>query len=68
VGDNGGINLGGGGGGGGEVYTGGTGGSGIVIISYPTTIPASITTGSVSYSVSGGNRIYTFTGSGTIRY
>ena len=74
AGANGGINTGGGGGGAGGSYycpsygaNGGTGGSGIVIIKYPDTNPAAITTGSPTVNVTGGYRIYTFTGSGTIQ-
>ena len=44
------------------------GGSGVVIISYPTTYSMATTTGSPMYSESGGNRIFTFTGSGTITF
>lgn len=48
---------------------GGNGGSGIVVIKYSEVYPAAIsTTGSPTYSVSGGYRIYKFTGSGTIRW
>jgi hypothetical protein len=40
-----------------------------VIISYPTTYrPAIATTGSPSFTTSGGNNIYTFTSSGTITF
>lgn len=55
--------LGGGGGGGGSPnYAGGAGGDGIVILKYADTYPvASSTTGSPSYSVSGGYRTYTWT-------
>ncbi|NDB61273.1 hypothetical protein EB001_22960, partial [bacterium] len=57
--------------GGGGTFNGtaGSGGSGIVIIAYPTTYSAaSSTTGSPTYSSSGGNHIYKFTGSGTITF
>jgi hypothetical protein len=48
---------------------GGTGGSGIVIISYPNTYnDAASTTGSPTFSNSGGNKIYKFTGSGSITF
>ena len=62
----------GGGGGGGQSITQASpaaGGSGICIIYYPNTYDlASGTTGSPTYSNSGGNHIYTFTGSGTITF
>ena len=57
-------NTGGGGGGGGQGYTVGAGGSGIVIISYPTTAASSYICGG-TVSVSGLNTICTFTSSGT---
>jgi hypothetical protein len=48
---------------------GGAGGSGIVIIRYPDTYePAASTTGSPTYTVSGGYRIYKFTASGSITF
>lgn len=59
---NGTANTGGGGGGGDSSNAGGYGGSGIVIISYPTG-SISATGGTVSYS--GGYTIHTFTSSGT---
>jgi hypothetical protein len=47
----------------------GNGGSGIVIIAYPATYAAAAaTTGSPTVTVSGGNRIYTFTGNGSITW
>ncbi len=63
----------GGGGGGAWVApsdrAGGNGGSGIVIIAYPTSFaPAAATTGSPTVTTSGGNRIYTFTGNGSITF
>lgn len=59
--------IGSGGGGGGA--RGGAGSGGIVIIRYSDTYgPASSVTGSASYSVSGGYRIYTWTGSGSITF
>jgi len=68
----GGTNTGGGGGGGGYASNfgnGGAGGSGIVIISYPTTFSAAVaTTGSPTVTVSGGYRVYAFTGNGTITF
>jgi hypothetical protein len=47
---------------------GGNGGSGIVIIAYPVNYAAAITTGSPTVTVSGGNRIYQFTGNGSITF
>jgi hypothetical protein len=68
-------NYGGGGGGGSfydyAAYNGGSGGSGIVIITYPTTYGtlAAVSGLAYSYSVSGSTRIYQFTsGSGTITF
>jgi hypothetical protein len=65
-----------GGGGGGSSMAAGAGGSGVVIIRYPIRslngkvlyIPASSNTGSPTYTESGGYRIYTFTGSGSITW
>ena len=62
----GGTNTGGGGGG-----NGSTGGSGIVIIRYPASYGAAITTGSPNVTVSGGYRVYKWTtvgGSGTLTF
>lgn len=57
------------GGGGGGVpnasIAGRSGGSGIVVIRHTDKLPTAITTGSPTITVSGGFRIYTFTGSGT---
>lgn len=80
----GGTNTGGGGGSGGErtdtnqgtAYTAcpvpgntcGNGGSGVVIVRYPNTYSDATTTGSPTYSNSGGYKTYTFTGSGTITW
>jgi hypothetical protein len=66
----GGTNTGGGGGGssGSSSTAGAAGGSGIVIISYPSNYAAAVTTGSPTVTVSGGNRIYTFTGNGSITW
>lgn len=62
----------GGGGGGGQWFPDAhpaAGGSGICIIYWPDSYDrASATTGSPTYSNSGGNHIYTFTGSGTITF
>jgi hypothetical protein len=49
--------------------SGGAGGSGVVIIRYPDTFfDAASTTGSPSLTTSGGYKIYTFTGSGSITW
>jgi len=71
VGLNGSVNTGGGGGGGnGAVngsYLGGTGGSGIVILAYPSTYAtAASTTGSPTLTTANGYNVYTFTASGSI--
>ena len=67
--NNGAPNTGGGAGGTFSGTTGGTGGSGIVIIRYPSTYPAANgTTGSPTVVVSGGWRTYTFTQSGSISF
>ena len=64
---NGGANT--GGGGGGAFNTCANGGSGIVIIRYADTYDdAQSTTGSPAYAKTGGYKIYTFTGSGTITF
>ena len=56
-----------GGGGAGYGSTGASGGSGIVIISYPNTFALAVsTTGSPTVTNVGGDRIYTFAGSGSI--
>ena len=61
------TNTGGGGGGSLSNGLGGAGGSGIVVIRYPdTSAAATSTTGSPTYTVAGGYRVYTFTSSGTI--
>jgi len=63
------ANTGGGGGGFGTSQSGpGNGGSGVVIIAYPSTFKDASTTGTVTRTTSGGNTIYTFTGSGTITF
>jgi hypothetical protein len=62
------TNTGSGGGSGGN-GNGGNGGSGIVVLRYADTFDAAVsTTGSPTITVSGGYRIYTFTGSGTITF
>ena len=55
-----------GGGGGGSESNANGGGSGIVIIRYADSNAAAITTGSPTVTVTGGYRIYKFTGDGTI--
>lgn len=67
------ANRGGGGGGGGynggSSGAGGAGGSGVVIISYADSYAvAASTTGSPTVTLANGNRIYTFTTSGTITF
>jgi len=67
------TNTGGGGGGVGTVLgvslNGGTGGSGIVILRYPSYLaPATSTTGSPETYVTGGWRVYKFVASGTITF
>lgn len=63
-----------GGGGGGATYaqaptwSAGLGGSGVVLIRYPDTYAAASTTGSPTITVTGGYRIYKFTGSGSITF
>lgn len=65
------ANTGGGGGGGtnNNDYSAGGGGSGLVIIQYPDTFPAATaTTGSPTVYLTGGYRVYKFTGSGSITF
>jgi len=64
------ANTGNGGGGAqaGTSRSGGNGGSGVVIISYSSTFKDASTTGTVARTTSGGNTVYTFTGSGTITF
>jgi len=57
------ANTGGGGGGTGPSYLGGSGGSGIVIISYTSATPKFV---GGTLTTSGGNQIHTFTSSGTL--
>jgi hypothetical protein len=69
----GGVNTGGGGGGGGgsapaTASTGGNGGSGRVVIRFPDSNRNAFVTGANTFTISGGNKIYSFTGSGTIRF
>jgi len=69
-GTNGTVNTGGGGGGAtGNYNCFGLGGSGIVILTYPSrhALPSNVT-GSPTFTVSGGYNIYTFTGSGSITF
>jgi hypothetical protein len=75
AGTNGGTNLGGGGGGGStgtanyaNIAAGGNGGSGIVVIQYLDIYAPATVTGSPTYSVAGGFRVYTFNGSGSITF
>jgi hypothetical protein len=51
-----------------SVQTGGAGGSGIVVISYPNGYNLATATGTYTQTSSGGNYIFTFTGSGTITF
>lgn len=60
------ANTGGGGGGENNGRVGASGGSGVVIVSSPSA--AAGTTGSPTVTTSGGNTIYTFTGSGSITF
>jgi hypothetical protein len=64
------ANTGGGGGGSGDnTFSGGTGGSGIVVIRYPSYLaPATSTTGSPETYVTGAWRVYRFVASGTITF
>jgi hypothetical protein len=65
------ANTGGGGGGGANnpQAAGGTGGSGIVILRYPSYLAqATSTTGSPEMVVTGAWRVYTFVASGTITF
>lgn len=57
-----------GGGGGGGSGGGGAGGSGVVIIRYSDARSPATTTGSPTYTVSGGYRIYQFNGNGSITF
>ena len=59
------ANTGGGGGGSGQSVGGRAGGSGVVILSVPTSLYSSTTTGSPTVTTSGSNTILTFTGSGS---
>jgi hypothetical protein len=62
-------NTGGGGGGGAGFVSGQAGGSGIVIIRYLNTYPdATSTTGSPTFTNTGGYKIYKFISSGTITF
>ena len=59
------VNTGGGGGGGATNFVGSAGGSGVVIISVPTTNFTNVTTGSPTVTTSGANTVMTFTQSGS---
>jgi hypothetical protein len=48
-----------------STFTGGSGGSGVVILSIPSGSYSGVYTGGPSVTTSGGNVILTFTGSGT---
>jgi hypothetical protein len=67
------VNTGGGGGGGHPTANpccfgcAGGGGSGIVWIRYPNTFATATTTGSPTFTCTGGYRVYKFTGTGTLR-
>ena len=66
------VNRGGGGGGGAYNISvpqyGYAGGSGIVVVAYPLGYKDATATGTYAKTTSGGNTIYTFTGSGTITF
>jgi hypothetical protein len=63
------VNTGGGGGASGVGFATGAGGSGVVIIRYSDSFGEAVsTTGSPTYTVTGGFRIYRFTGSGSITF
>jgi hypothetical protein len=47
---------------------GGNGSGGVVVISYANTFRDATVTGSPTITTSGGNKIYTFTGSGTVSW
>jgi hypothetical protein len=47
---------------------GGSGGSGVVVIAYPSAYKDATATGTYTKTTAGGNTIYTFTGSGTITF
>ena len=75
AGTNGTANTGGGGGGAGSTtssgnsnVTAGIGGSGVVIIRYPSSYKPATTTGSPTFNTSGGYHIYTFNGDGSITF
>ena len=67
-GQNGAANSGDGAGGGWTFTNGGTGGSGVVIISYPKSWRAATTTGSPTVTTTSTNRVYKFTSSGSITF
>jgi hypothetical protein len=52
-----------------SAHDGATGGSGIVVVSYANTAgDATTVTGTHTFTNTGGNKIYKFTGSGSIRW
>jgi hypothetical protein len=59
---------GGGGGGGGQGASGGSGGDGIVVVRYPNVYSDATTSGSPTFTNSGGYKIYRFPGVGTIKW
>jgi hypothetical protein len=63
------ANTGGGGGGGGYTSAGGQGGSGVVVIRYANTFTDAVsTTGSPTFTNTGGFKIYSWTSSGSITF
>ena len=52
----------------GACCTGGNGGSGVAIFSYPSALKAPMTTGSMTKSIANGQQIYIFSAAGTITF